>query len=311
MSKYYQNKKNEFYCWSCDFSKNSGEGNLANLFVERLKIFKKNIKVYNVDRLNIKIKIIKKFLDYKYVSPFVGIFFCWFFFFKKKKVVYINYLPLWNFLLFAFLPPKTILGPITGGAKFSRNYQYLSRKYIFFIFYKISEIFLIIRNQKINFATDLLKEKLWNYTILKSKFNYIFLNIKKRERKKKHFDFLIYYRRHKNKNISFPYDLIKKLITLNFKIIVVGDRLKISGVKNLGYVSNTKVNQLLSKTFFSISSNENPYSLFNIECINNHVKIIAKSDQKKEINFLKKSFIFLNYDKLVYVKNILRENKKN
>ena len=30
----------EFYCWACDLSKNTGEGNLANLFI------KKNIK-YN------------------------------------------------------------------------------------------------------------------------------------------------------------------------------------------------------------------------------------------------------------------------
>ena len=34
---------------------------------------------------------------------------------KNKEICYINYLPLWNFLIFILLPPKTILGPVTGG----------------------------------------------------------------------------------------------------------------------------------------------------------------------------------------------------
>ena len=33
---------------------------------------------------------------------------------KGNKICYINYLPIWNFLIFVVLPKKTILGPITG-----------------------------------------------------------------------------------------------------------------------------------------------------------------------------------------------------
>ena len=36
---------------------------------------------------------------------------------KKKYysgICYVNFLPLWNFFLFMFLPKQTILGPITG-----------------------------------------------------------------------------------------------------------------------------------------------------------------------------------------------------
>ena len=32
-----------------------------------------------------------------------------------------NYLPLWNPLLFILMPPNTILGPITGGSKFLKK----------------------------------------------------------------------------------------------------------------------------------------------------------------------------------------------
>ena len=65
-----------------------------------------------------------------------------------RPVVYLNYLPFWNFLLFALLPPTTILGPITGGAEYDKNQINILRRFLFPIFYKISEIFLIIRNNK-------------------------------------------------------------------------------------------------------------------------------------------------------------------
>ena len=35
---------------------------------------------------------------------------------KGNKTCYVNYLPMWNFLVFLILPPSTLLGPITGGA---------------------------------------------------------------------------------------------------------------------------------------------------------------------------------------------------
>ena len=35
--------------------------------------------------------------------------------------MYLNYLPLWNFLIFILLPPKTLLGPITGGSQIQRK----------------------------------------------------------------------------------------------------------------------------------------------------------------------------------------------
>ena len=86
------------YCWACDFSKNSGEGNLANLFVN--KKFNNNYKIYTPDSLNINQRV-SNIINYKYISPLIGVIFCWFFFIKNKRVAYISYLPLWNFLIFA------------------------------------------------------------------------------------------------------------------------------------------------------------------------------------------------------------------
>jgi hypothetical protein len=292
------------YCWACDFSKNSGEGNLANLFVS--KKFNNSYKIYTPHSLSINKKFIS-IINYKYISPLIGIITCWFFFIKNKRVAYINYLPLWNFLIFALLPPKTILGPITGGAHFVEKNE-LIRGLLFPIFYKISEFFLIIRKSEINFSTELLKKYLFNYTIKKSNFNYIFKYYSKKILKKKSIDFLIYYRKHKNKEALFPFSFIKNLINLNFNIHIVGDYFKNSYVKNHGYLNNKRINNLLSKSFFSLISNENPYTLFTIECINNNVKIVADLNFKKEIKYFRKEFIFLDFKKSInknFFKNLI------
>lgn len=84
MSNYYQKIKDEYFCWACDFSKITGEGRLANLFVKKFNTEDKEVKVYTINNFEIKYKLINKIVRYKYILPLVGIFFCWFFFFKKK-----------------------------------------------------------------------------------------------------------------------------------------------------------------------------------------------------------------------------------
>jgi hypothetical protein len=287
----------KIYCWACDISKNTGEGNLANEFLKKLKI-NNNVYIFDIQKLNITNNFLLKILNYKYISPFVGLVFCWYLFLQKKKISYINYLPLWNFMLFIFLPPKIILGPITGGANFKNNNKLFVRKYIFPILYKISEIFINFRLKKISFSTDLLKPFLKKSTIAKSNFNYIFNLVNKKKNNPKNIDFLIYYRKHNNKESFFPYSFIKKLISLNFKVHIVGDYLNFNSVTNYGYVDNKFVNRILSKTFYTLASNENLYSLFTIESINNHVKIIVDKNQFKKIKFFKENFICLDFNKI-------------
>lgn len=275
--------KIEFYCWACDFENNTGEGNLARLFIEKNFALGK----YRVFTLN-NIKV----LNYKYLSPLIGILFCWYFFIIRKKTVYLNYLPLWNFLLFIILPPNTIFGPITGGAYYKK--KNILRKFLFPFFYKISEFFLNLRNIKINFSTELLKQYLNKTTIKRSSFNYVLNYYKKKNIQPKTIDFLIYYRTHKNKESFFPYNFIKILVQLNYKVHIVGDFLKNALVVNHGKLNNNSINKLLSKTNFSIASEENIYSIFTMECINNDVKVLVDNQQKSKIKFFRKNFIMLN-----------------
>jgi len=301
------NKKNYlYYAWLCDYSSSSGEGNLARLFIKK-EIVLNNCKIIGIENV-FKNRFFKNFFSYKYLSPFIGIIYCWLLFIKKRKVAYINYIPLWNFFIFLLLPPKTLLGPITGGAYFFKR-QYYIRRFIFPILYKISEIFLLLRNKKIIFATELLKKNLFNYTIKKAKFNYVFKFYKKRKFLKKNIDFLIYYRRHTNKESTFPINFLKKLIAFNFKIHIIGDYLKNYKVINHGHISNKIVNNLLAKTYFSLSSNENPYTLFNLECFNNNVKVIIEDSFKNNIKHYNNLFLFLDFSKYNLVKNILEKIK--
>ena len=83
---------------------------------------------------------------------------------RKKKIVYLNYLPLWNFLIFLILPSKTVLGPITGGAEFLQvnNFNTYLRKYFFPLLYKISLTIINIKFKKVIFSTNLLASYLNN-----------------------------------------------------------------------------------------------------------------------------------------------------
>lgn len=292
----------KYYCWACDYSEITGEGNLARLYIKKNY---KNAKciIYTIEKIFSKKKIIK-ILNYKYISPFVGIIFCWYYFIQKKKVIYINYLPLWNSILFILLPPKTILGPITGGANYLYGKDFLIRSFFFPILYKVSNIFLNLRNIEKIFSTDLLKKFLFKTTINNSKFNFIFNYIKKKIKKKKDIDFLIYYKNHKNKKNFFPYKFIYKLTKNKFKIYVFGDYLEMANIYNLGYLKNHQVQYKLARTKYTIASGENFYSMYSLECINNHVKILIESKHRKKINYFKKSFLFLDFKNNLTRKNL-------
>ncbi len=280
--------KEKLYIWVCDYSENSGEGKLARLFIKKLNINNNYKIIFNQE---------KKML-YKYISTFLGILYCWKKYLNNQKVCYLNYLPLWNFFLFIFLPPKTILGPITGGANYkkSNNFQYYVRSMIFPLLYKISEFFLNHRTSKIIFSTDLLKKKLFKKTIKKSQFNFVYENFFYRKKILKKIDFLIYYRKHKNKETFFPLDFIKKLIKNKFKIHIIGDRLNLPNLKNHGFISSKKVSKLQSLAKYTVVSGENLYSFFIIECLSNNMKVIVEKKDKLIIQVHKQKFIKLNFN---------------
>ena len=227
---------------------------------------------------------------------------------KQQRSLLFKLFTILEFFYFYIFTSKNYFWPYYRGASFtnSNKLNYFIRKSVFPLFYKISEFFLNLRFKKgIIFSTDLLKKHLSKKTIEKSKFNFI-LNSFERKKKKKKIDFLIYYRKHKNKEFFFPYKLIRILLKNNFGIVVIGDKLEIPKVKNLGKLSNKKVSKLQSIAKYTIASGENLYSFFIVECLANNVQVIVNNQNKNKIKFYKKKFIKINYDKL----NDLRKLRK-
>jgi len=317
MSKHLNTK--DIFAWCSELSLNSGEGIIALQFIKDLKkSFNNKITIktpyeiiHNFDNKKILSNNHYTYLKKtRYFYTFVGIICCWIYFFKGKKCCYINYLPLWNSLLFILLPPKTILGPITGGANFNKKSKlnYIIRKYIFKIFYRISLLFIAIRTEKIIFSTSLLKKYQKKYETKNYHFNYCIKLLKDYKIKNKNIDLLLYNRKHSNKFINYL-KLTKYLLNQNKNIHAIGENIPLSGVINHGYVSNNQVKILLEKTKYTINSSENFFTIFLIEAISNKVRILCNSVDKKIINKYKnKIFIDLKYNK---IKNLNFDYKIN
>ena len=299
----------DIFVWCSELSLNSGEGILALQFIKDLK---KNFNnkiivrtpyeiIHNFDN--------KKILDNnhynhikksRYFYTFVGLIYCWNYFLKKKKCCYINYLPLWNSLLFILLPPNTILGPITGGAKFNKRSKinYIIRKYFFEIFYKISLLFIFIRTKKLIFSTNLLKKNLKKHDMKHFHFNYCHKLLKDFKIKKKNIDILLYNRSHPNKFVS-NLKLVKHLLDQNKNIHTIGENIALEGITNHGYINNDQVKILLERTKFIINSSENFFTMFLIEAISNKARILCNSTYKNMINkYDNKIFVDIKSNKI-------------
>jgi len=287
--------KKEIYIWASDYSNFTGEGNLGMLFIN---LNLRNKYTINICQFKSKNHLIRKTIGYKYILPILGIVNCWKYFLKGKEVCYLNYLPLWNCLIFLLLPPKTILGPITGGSYFKkdRNINYFSRKYVFPIFYIFSTFLLFFRKQKLIFSTSLLKKYFFLFKKNKIEFNFVLKAIIPFSSlsKKRPIDFVVYFKKHKNKKNMYPINFIKKILLYNYNIYVVGDQMNINGITNLGYLNKLNLKNFLKKTKFCIASTENILSFFSIECMNRGVKIISNIKIKKIDKKVKDKLIYFN-----------------
>ena len=192
-------KKNKIYYWANSVSKNDGEGILANNY---LILLKRNFKNHSLINLN-RYKNRENFI-FKYILPFYGVFLLWKYSLKNKKISYINYLPVWNFLLPLLLPSSTIMGPVTGSIN-RKNLSFLLK-----IFSIIGIKILLYKYKKIIFSHDFFKVLIPKNKIKNCYFNFLLFNFKlNKTKKKKKFDFIFYLREHENKGNNFILELIK------------------------------------------------------------------------------------------------------
>ena len=338
-------KKGNYFIWVSDCYSNTGEGKLAINFIKKLTIL--NNKSFYIKSPKKKFNNLNSFIKkasknnfyksnfsffYRYTIFLRGLFNLWVNYISGKKVVYLNYLPLWNFLIFILSPPNTIFGPITGSIyKINKNNYFndLIRQYLFPIFFNISIFFLKIRKSKYFFSTSLLQP-----IIKKKKLSYLcdvqLLSFKPlKHRHKKKYDLFIYNRKHHNKIILNFEKIFSDKKFKNFKMISLGEKINLPNFKNLGFIAHDKVQFYLNKSKFTIISSENIYSFFFLDSLaadatplfnkkinfNNSVIDIKNNNQLNyddDKKFTKKIFFILN-NKIItckpklnstYIKNI-------
>ena len=265
-------KKNRFYFWASDLRENSGEGILANEFLADIKKYNKKYILININKNRDNYNT---FFN-KYILNFFGAIKLWKYYFNGYKIIYINYLPIWNFVIFLILPPKTIFGPITGTLLYNKEslFDYICRGILLTAFINISVFIIFLRRKKILFSTELLKHYIKKNKYTKCYFNYalqIFTGFWSGKNKRK-IDFLIYNRKHKNKNNTFVENFIKNA-DRKYKIVVVGDQINLKNVSNIGHISRHKLKSLLQNTKYTFGSSENLYTLFVLDAISKGVFI--------------------------------------
>jgi len=286
----------KIYYWANNIKKNSGEGILALNFISLLKRRYKNCKLISLNKYNHN-----ETFFYNYILPFFGILRIWKYSLKGKKVCYINYLPIWNFLLFLTLPKNTILGPITGN-NIKENYIYRILKHIGIFFLKKRNKILFSHNQFIKY--------------FKNKKNYYFnfilynFNLKKNFSKKK-YDFIIYFKKNNNKGNHF---LIKLILELSnkFKIIVIGDKIPSNlinkNISNYQNLSRKKALIFISQSKNSIISKENTLSFFALDCVAFKLNIFHNINDKLADSINTNLFTPIKFNNLEY--SLKKINKK-
>lgn len=296
---------NKIIFWASDFSKESGEGKLARLFISKLNDYKQINKSRMIKSVFIKKEKAtnKKFFFswvHKYIGPIFGIIKLWFFFLKGWRTCYLNYLPLWNFVIFLFLPPNTILGPITGTILKDNNF------FLKNLLEKISIFIIKLRHKNIIFSNNF-----YQNIFPQSCHNFILSNffIKKKSNKKK-YDFIFYIRNEFYKKNIFFQKLINELLQLNFKIATIGDKLNLSTIKNFGYCDNKKACAIISLSKCAVGNRENLYSFFIQDCLKYNLTTFYNKEFKQY-----ELFKFNNFYPMIYddpkkaIKEILRKMK--
>ena len=323
-------KNKNLLIWASDLSLNTGEGILAREFLTEIykltsyqkiiiKTFEQTIHINDLDIKKIHLKEFdQKNICHKYFGPIYGAIYLRFFS-RKYEIIYLNYLPLWNFLIFFILPRKTILGPITGGlyGGDSNNLNLFIRKYFFPLFYNISKFIISIKFNKIIFSTSILKSYIKKKKYILYNFVTILFN-KKICNKKKKYDIIFYNRDHDTKHSE---NVKKILIYLSkyCKICIIGDIFKHPNVKNFGWIERKSVFQLIQQSKIAFNSSENFLSIFGIDCVNYGIPVISDSNVFSKARFKNKFYMRLDYNNLkktcnkildLASKNIIKQNSE-
>lgn len=288
----------KIYFWANNLNENSGEGILASNFIKLLKI---KYKKYNL--ININKNLHKSNFYFNYVSQFFGIIDLWKYHLKGEKICYINYLPIWNFFIFLFLPKNTIFGPITG-TNSKKNFLYIFLKYIGISYLK--------NNRKKNLFSHNQFKKYFRGQ--RNFYNFLIYDFKiHKKSKKKKYDLIFYYRNNRNKGNDFLLEIIKN-ISNKYKIAIVGDKIKnFTGnlnIKSFGNIKRQLVFKIIEQSRFALMTKENNLSYFALDCISKNLEIFSNKDLKLDNSIRTNLYIYISFENLKKTIKIINEKLK-
>ena len=287
---------NRIYCWATNFSPPGGESELATKFVQIASNAKRNNRFIVMSPNKFSIfqsgKLVREFgkaekmqaagnlnLFDKYLMPLIGAFKLRALSKKSKATIYLNYLPLWNFILFAIIPKETILGPIVG-PKIKFRISFFYKFLLNAIFYRLSIFVLKDKFKYIILANPTLTQYFSsnNFDIICKDLGLLTTvnRCRKRISEDKQFDIIFYFRKHANNNTLFTYKLINKVAN-NMKICVVGDYFNSDSINihNFGYVTKNKFLDLIQNSRVALSLVDNTYSLTVYDYMASGIPVVA------------------------------------
>lgn len=291
----------EIYYWANDIGKSSGEGILANNFLRLVQIKFKNYKYINLNNFSKRNNIF-----YDYIAPFWGVILIWKYHLRGKKVSYINYLPIWNFLLFLLLPQKTILGPITG-TNSKKNILYLILK-------NIGILVIKLQNRNFLFSHSQFKKKFFNKK--KYIFNFLLYDFKFLKTKAiKKYDIVFYYRKNSNKGNDFLIKIIKE-ISKFYKVAIIGDKIINKNLQlniiNFGKINRNKALKVIEISKLALMSKENNLSFFALDCLSKKLAIFSNKKLKLDKSIKTNMLIYIDFNNFrKSIKIIKKKLKKN
>lgn len=293
---------------ACSFADKSGEGNLAQFFLQ----FKK-IKKCFIFTPSYMVYVNKKNKFYygsscpvKNVHLLQALFAIYCAIFKRKVLSgWINYCPLWNPLIFIIFDKSWLIGPITGQEYFNDVRYRMStkfiRKYIFSITVKVSIFFIKLRGLSVTAGNYYIKKVLDNagissIDILSSYSD----NINYKIGKNKEYDICIYESDHPTKKTHETFKLLAKLSAKKkYQIISFGKSSNIPNfpITRLGHIDHNDALKVLSACKIYLTLSRESAGLTSIEAYKCGAKVYCIAGTGAEF-YTKTKNAYTNIDDL-------------
>ncbi len=214
----------------------------------------------------------------KYIVPFAGACFLRSIA-KRRKTMYLNYLPLWNFLLLLLIPRSSVLGPVVGGYPPAVSMRQLVKKPAVLVRGALMPLCY--------FAGAAVITRKFPLLVLGNPCTYRFFPASYRRNilfscvnilaarattvadrpEMPAYDVFFYLRGHPSRHPEASRTLLAEISRLGYKVCVAGDLANVPGVTDKGYVPHERLLRLLVDSASFVCLSDNLFAITTIEAL--------------------------------------------